>query len=535
MTRRTLRGLLALACIAFAACTHAAEHEPRPPAGPVASERPALVVMVVVDQLSQELLERYDDVFTGGFRRLIDGGRWYVNATHDHAGTSTAPGHATLSTGTHPSRHGIVANEWFENVDGDWVEISNVGDSTVQIVGYPELAGVSPHSLEREGLAEWIVGAEPGAKVASVSPKDRGAVLPAAHAKGQVWWFESSIGRFVTSTYYRDSDPAWIDRFHDEVLAPLASDSVWSSQVPTALLGRSDPDTADYEGDDAGPVFPHRFAGPGERTHFWGWFERTPMLDQATLELAKVAVTEEGLGRDAIPDFLSVSLSQTDRVGHDFGPLSREQLDNLLRLDAELGAFFAFLDSVVGPGRWVLGLSADHGVLVTGHESRVGESAAARRWTPEEEAALEEVQSQAAEGAGMTPAAVASALEELDYVTEAWTHQELASGAAADSFAALERNSLYPGRAREEVSRWGVEMRFEPNFLDRELGSGHGTPYWYDRHVPMLFYGPGVPAGRDSTRAATVDFAPTLARLLGIRFPEDLDGAPLEGVVGEED
>lgn len=259
------------------------------------------------------------------------------------------------------------------------------------------------------------------------------------------------------------------------------------------------------------------------------------MLDQATLELAKVAVTEEGLGRDAIPDFLSVSLSQTDRVGHDFGPLSREQLDNLLRLDAELGAFFAFLDSVVGPGRWVLGLSADHGVLVTGHESRVGESAAARRWTPEEEAALEEVQSQAAEGAGMTPAAVASALEELDYVTEAWTHQELASGAAADSFAALERNSLYPGRAREEVSRWGVEMRFEPNFLDRELGSGHGTPYWYDRHVPMLFYGPGVPAGRDSTRAATVDFAPTLARLLGIRFPEDLDGAPLEGVVGEED
>src|SRR5688572_17677396 len=196
---------LALACLVVAACSHSPERKPAPLAGPAASEQPALVVMLVVDQLSQELLDRYDDVFTRGFRRVIDGGRWYVNATHDHAGTVTAAGHATLSTGTYPSRHGIVANEWFENVDGEWIEISNVGDSTVQIVGHPELEGVSPHSLERSGLADWIVAAEPDAKIVSVSPKDRGAVLPAAHAKGQVWWFESSVGRFVTSTYYRDS------------------------------------------------------------------------------------------------------------------------------------------------------------------------------------------------------------------------------------------------------------------------------------------------------------------------------------------
>ncbi|HET6363348.1 MAG TPA: alkaline phosphatase family protein [Gemmatimonadota bacterium] len=531
MTRWTLCGRLALACVAFAACTHALDREPTPPAAPVASDRPALVVMLVVDQLSQELLARYDTAFTGGFRRLIEGGRWYVNATHDHAGTVTAAGHATLSTGTWPSHHGIVANEWLENVDGEWIEISNVGDSTVQIVGYPELAGVSPHSLERTGLADWLLAAQPGAKVASVSPKDRGAVLPAAHAKGQVWWFESSVGRFVTSTYYRDANPVWIDRFHEEVLASLAADSVWTSRVPTALVERSDPDTADYEGDDAGPVFPHRFAGPGERTHFWEWFERTPMLDEATLGLARVVIAEEGLGRDSVPDFLGVSLSQTDRVGHDFGPLSREQLDNLLRLDAELGAFFAHLDSVVGAGRWILGMSADHGVLVTGHDMRVGETERARRWTEEEKVALAEILTAAERDGSGTPADVAAALEELDFVAEAWTHEELSSGAPADSFAELERRSLYPGRAREGVSRWGVEMRFESHFLDRELGSGHGTPYWYDRNVPLLFYGPDVPAGRDSMRASTVDFAPTLARMLGIPFPDDLDGAPLEAVV----
>src|SRR5688500_9848784 len=281
MTRRSPGRRLALACVVISACSHSPEHEPPSPAGPVDSPRPALVVMLVVDQLSQELLARYEDAFTGGFRRLLDSGRWYVNATHDHAATVTAAGHATLSTGTYPSHHGIVANEWFEKVDGEWIEISNVGDSTVQIVGYPELDGVSPHSLERSGLADWIVAAEPDAKIVSVSPKDRGAVLPAAHAKGQVWWFESSVGRFVTSTYYRDSNPEWIDRFHDGVLATRAADSVWTSRIPTALVGRSDPDSAEYEGDNAGPVFPHRFAGPGERTHFWEWFERTPMLDQA--------------------------------------------------------------------------------------------------------------------------------------------------------------------------------------------------------------------------------------------------------------
>ena len=530
LRRRSWLAVLLLAGVPPAGCTHAEDRAPPPGAAAVAPERPALAVMLVVDQLSQELLDRYDDVFTGGFRRLIDGGRWYENATHDHAGTSTAPGHATLSTGSYPSRHGIVANEWFENVDGEWIEISNVGDSTVQIVGHPELDGVSPRSLERSGLADWMLAAEPATKVASVSPKDRGAVLPAAHARGQVWWFEASVGRYVTSTYYRDRAPAWIEPFHREVLTALVADSVWSSQVPVTLVGRSDPDTADYEGDEASPVFPHRFGAPGERTHFWEWFERTPMLDAATLELARLVVTEEGLGQDPVPDFLNVSLSQTDRVGHDFGPLSREQLDNLLRLDRELGTFFAFLDSVVGPGRWVLGMSADHGVLVTGHDLRVGDGPeSARRWTEEEEEALAAIQAEAARAAAdpEAPARVAAALAGLDYVTQVWTHAELAEGAPADSFTLLERHSLFPGRAREEVSRWGVEMRFDPGFLDRTLGSGHGTPYWYDRHVPMLFYGPGIAAGRDATRVATVDFAPTLARLVGVPFPGDVDGTPL--------
>ena len=527
---RLSRRAAALGVLLVAACSHAPERRELPPAATATPERPTLVVMLVVDQLSQELLARYDDLFQSGFRRLIDGGRWYVNATHDHAGTSTAPGHATLSTGTYPSRHGIVANDWFERVDGEWIEISNVGDSTVQIVGHPEIDGVSPHSLERDGLADWIVAADPAAKVASVSAKDRGAVLPAAHVRGQVWWFEADVGRFVTSTYYRDAMPRWATRFNDEILTAHAADSAWTSRVPAALAERSDPDSAGFEGDEASPTFPHRFGKPGERTDFWEWFERTPMLDAATFDLARIVVEEEGLGRDPIPDFLNVSLSQTDRIGHDFGPLSREQLDNLLRLDGELGSFLAFLDSMVGPGRWALGLSADHGVLVTGQDMRLADGSPVRRWTPKEEEALEEIQAEGArlDGEPGTAARIAAALAGLDYVAEVWSHEELADGAPADSFTLLEVRSFYPGRAREEISRWGVEMRFHRGFLDRMLGSGHGTPHWYDRNVPLLFYGPGVVAGRDSTRVATVDFAPTLARYLGIPFPADLDGRPLE-------
>jgi predicted AlkP superfamily pyrophosphatase or phosphodiesterase len=516
------------------ACTPAVERtEPTPPAAETA-DRPALVVMMVVDQLSQDLLARHEDVFTGGFRRLIDDGRWYVNATHDHAATKTAPGHATLSTGSWPSHHGIVANEWLERIGGEWVEVTEVGDPTVQILGVPGITGSSPTHLMRSGLAEWMVQADPRTLVASVSQKARAAILPAAHARGQVYWFENDVGRYVTSTYYRDRYPEWIERFNADVMAAHRSDTLWTSDVPPAEAWRSDPDTAAYEGDEMSPHFPHWFGNPDERSDFWEWFERTPMLDAATLSLARIVVTESGLGSDDVPDFLNISLSQTDRVGHDFGPLSREQLDNLLRLDRELGEFFAFLDATVGRGRWAIGLSADHGVMVAGQDLRIASGGTVRRWTPGEESKLDSIGAAAARDAGEPGASerLVEELERLDFVADAYTDAELERGAPADSFAVLELHSLYPGRAWDTFSPWGVEVRFVPGFMDTELGFEHGAPYWYDRHVPMIFKGPGISAGRDTTRASSTDFAPTLARFLHIPFPADVDGSPLEGVVG---
>jgi len=495
--------------------------------------RPRLAVMIVVDQFREPYLERYGDLFTGGFRRLLDQGRLYTNATHDHAVTETAVGHASLSTGAHPMHHGIVANEWSERTPKGLVSVSNVGDSTVHIVGSPALAGVSPHYLMRSGLADWLVAANPRSQVASVSAKDRGAVLPAAHVKGQVYWFDSRAGRFVTSTYYRDRYPTWADEFTSRVLPRYTRDSVWASQIPASALGRASADSVAWEGDGVHTAFPHRFVDEGRPSRFWDWFVATPMLDAATLDYAETMVTALSLGRDDAPDFLNVSLSQTDRIGHAYGPLSREQLDNLLRLDRELGEFFAFLDRTVGAGRWVVGLSADHGSLVAPETPWPGERAG-RRATKDEKATLQALHDTAAfmEEDPATPERTAAALRRLPFVADAYTHAQLQNAAPADSFATLQRRALYPGRFAADFSPYGVEVRYAEGWLASVRGTGHGTPYWYDRHVPLLFMGPGVTAGRDTTRASTVDFAPTLARLLRLPAPADVDGHPLAGAAG---
>ena len=492
--------------------------------------------MVVVDQLRPAYFDRYGDLFTGGFRRLLDQGRVYVNASHDHAVTETAVGHASLVTGVYPMRHGIVANEWGEHTPAGWVEVSNVGDSTVTIIGDARQQGVSPHALMRTGLADWLTAADPRSQVASVSGKDRGAVLPAAHVKGQVYWWSGGAGRFVTSTYYREQYPHWANEFTTGLQSKYLRDSVWANQTPAAALARTTADSVPHEGDGTHTAFPHRFATEGRPGRFWDWLASTPMLDAVTLEFAATMVRSLNLGRDDAPDFLNVSLSQTDRIGHSYGPMSREQLDNLLRLDRELGKFFTFLDQSVGAGRWAVALSADHGVLSAPETlPQPGEPAKGHRMTASEGAALRAVLPDEKHVPTNMEAApnVAAALKRLPIVADAWTHEQLLRGSLADSFAVLARRSLYPGRAASEASKRGVEVRFVPGFLFSPRGTSHGTPYWYDRHVPMIFMGAGIQAGRDGTRAATIDFAPTLARLLRVQAPGDLDGRALVGVVGQ--
>ena len=215
-------------CAASISCATAPTPDQAPAgANQVTGDRPALMMLVVVDQLRSSLLDRYDNLFTGGFRRLRDEGYSFTNASQAHAATETAVGHATLSTGSYPNHHGIIGNAWYEKVGGNWVVVQNVGDSTVKIVGAPASPGISPVNLMRPGLAEWVSGADSKSIIASVSGKDRGAVQPAAHSKnGYVYWFDPALGKYVTSTYYRDRDPDWITSFNTTTLQTHLADSV---------------------------------------------------------------------------------------------------------------------------------------------------------------------------------------------------------------------------------------------------------------------------------------------------------------------
>ena len=525
---RKIAGLLALVFVTAAACWRGAS-----PPEPQEAE-PSLVVFVVVDQLRGDLLDRYDEVFKGGLRTLLDAGMVFEGASHRHAQTTTAVGHATLSTGVVPSRHGLAGNSWTERrADGSLASVYAVADSLSPILGLPDAPGRSPANLMRDGLADWVLANDPEARVVSLSTKDRAAIPMAGRAPGHVYWIAPAQGRFVTSVHYRDRYPGWIEDFNRLRMPTLVGDSVWEREASPSMQALARPDPAPFEGDGVHTVFPHRRAverpGPLPAAQYV-WAARTPAPDQAVLELATVAVDELELGRRESIDYLALAFSQTDYVGHDYGPLSQEQLENLLHLDRVLGELLEMLDERVGQGRWVLGLSADHGVM-TIPEWRQQTGGWARRLNA---AAVRQIRATAARaaarGASQEDARrrVASAVEAIEGVARVYDPTEL-QAPGPDTLATLFAAGLYPGRRTGLLAAYDLDLLLEESvLLYPGRGTTHGTPYWHDRHVPFILYGPGVPSGRRTDVAVyTTDMAPSLAGLVGISVPSDLDGRVL--------
>ncbi len=499
---------------------------------------PSLVVHVVVDQLRADMLDRYRDVFDRGLDRLLDEGLVVRGASHRHSETTTAVGHATLVTGVVPARHGVVGNTWWERrPDGTLVSVYAVADSTSPLLDLPEASGRSPANLLRDGLPDWILARDPDARVVSLSTKDRAAITMAGRAPGHVYWIENN--RFVTSEHYRRSYPDWVVSFNADRMPELLGDSIWRQETPSGFRSLARPDPAAYEGDGVHTVFPHlrsQEAGAGDRERFLWIREWTPWPDRAVLELADRAVGELELGGRGVVDYLALSFSQTDYVGHQYGPLSQEQLDNLVRLDHTLGELIDMLDRRVGAGRWVLGLSSDHGVL-TAPEWLEARGERARRLTRDDLRALRATALEAA-NAGGDPSGiqdrVAEAVEELDFVHRVYRASELDERSeSGDTIAGLFLSNRRDDRVTCSLAAFGLHIAFEPNVLPRPgTGTTHGSPWWYDRSVPFILYGAGVPSAlADARPVYTVDMAPTLAEIAEIPVPEDLDGRALaEGV-----
>lgn len=539
-----------------------------------AAERPRLVLQITVDQLRGDLPTRYyERLGEGGFRYLWEHGVVYRNAHHAHANTETIVGHATLATGAHPSGHGMIGNLWFDrekgfttyNVEDDRYRLLTAGadvDEDAEIDPTQRAArseGRSPAAILVTTFADELRSSNSGqSKVIGVSVKDRGAISMAGHS-GTAYWFSKSSGGFVTSTYYLDSYPDWVQAINDTQPAAQFANTAWQLLHEQDSYMFGDSDDRDWETDVAGfgRTFPHSF-GDGSSPYFTTWLTLSPAGDELVLDFAKQALVAEQLGEDDVTDYLSISFSSTDYVGHVFGPSSLEAEDNILRLDATLAELFAFIDDEVGLDKTLIVLSADHGAPDTpGYLNSL--SIPAGYVDPESwdrETAISRIKSRfdikgdlieaydhpylyfSADIKNDTridqselEAAVVAKLMKFPGVSLAVSSSALRRGGLPDNelYRAVVRN-FHPKRSGD------VFLVFEPNWFINDfdglvVASTHGSPWNYDTYVPIVFAGHGLAPQSIDRRVHTVDIAATLSSYLGIKAPSGSVGKPLKEAI----
>ncbi|RZK34719.1 MAG: alkaline phosphatase family protein, partial [Pedobacter sp.] len=328
-----------------------------------AQQRPKLVVGIVVDQMKMEYLYRFSDDFSpNGFKRLMDNGYTFQNMHYNYMPTYTAPGHASIYTGTTPATHGIVGNEWFSRTLGkdvyctDDASVKTVGDGTA------EEGAMSPKNLQATTITDEVrMATNFSGKVIGMSLKDRGAILPAGHFANWAFWY-SKTGAFISSSFYGDKLPDWVSQFNNEKHYLPYINKGWDLYKPASTYNESLPDNNPYEGKLYGstaPVFPYDLKKMYEKNDA-GVLRSTPYGNDLLAEFAMKAIEKEELGKDNITDFLTVSFSSTDYVGHLLGPRSMELQDTYLRLDQTIADFLNYLDKTVGKDNYLLFLTADH-------------------------------------------------------------------------------------------------------------------------------------------------------------------------------
>ncbi len=518
---------LALAIVAWVAVAFPAHAAP----GADAARRPALVVLLVVDQLARA---RLDASLPGGLGRLVREGRVFADATLTHGITETCPGHAAISTGLQPGRAGIPGNVVF------------VGGLPTYCV-----AGGSPALLRSDALADWMRAS--GGRAVAISEKDRAAIMLGGRSPELAIWLDAEAG-YTTARRGGAALPPWLDRFdRARGLAPFDPalfPEQWSHRTddPHAL-----PDDTRWESDRWSRTSPHpvRAATLGATVER---LLRSPLADAMTLDLARAAVEAERLGSGTATDLLAVSLSATDHVGHAYGPDSQEAAAALRALDRDVGAFLAFLEARFSRARLLVVLTADHGVgpvpevaeTLGVSECRVpgsrvsGKPLAARiaslardacglaaapevGWDGNSAFALpRDAWNACGVPRAEAVAAVAARLASERAVVKAWTAADLEARPCAGA-CELYRASFDPERSGD----WVVQLDAHCLLTSEPAGAGHGSPYAYDRAVPLVFFGDGIPASTIRGLARTIDVAPTIAARLGLAPGQPRDGRPL--------
>jgi hypothetical protein len=496
---------------------------------------PSLVLLITVDQFRADYLDRFGGQLTGGLSRLARGGAWFTNAHHDHAITETAPGHATLLSGRFPRSTGIMSNR------------SGVDDPASPVLGISGAAGASPTRFQGTTLVDWLRAANSQSRSLSVSMKDRAAILPVGRSRTEVYWYEDD-GNFTTSRYYRAELPAWVNEFNARHLSQSFAGKSW---IP--LLADLAYPEADSVGIEMGGVrftFPHTLSSdPAQAASD---VRVSPWMDEITLAFALHGLSSLALGESPSRiDLLAVSLSATDLIGHGYGPDSKEIHDQVLRLDRTLGAFLDSLFKIRDSSRVAIVLVADHGVgTIPELAAKGGQPGAVRvnfsgaREDLHERAAAAGIDTTLLDVDQQVVLVDRNALKKnsaaLDKVLTGFASavRSLPGVARVDRFADLLRaDTVSDAIARRWTHQFpaasNVELVITLTPFSTFGGNiaSHGSPYDYDTHVPLIFYGPWFRAGRYPAFVRTVDLAPTLAEIARVKAGERIDGVALRSAM----
>ncbi len=511
--------------------------------------KPALVVGIIVDQMRYDYLTRFWNRYgDGGFKRLVEEGFNFKNAHFNYIPTYTAPGHASVFTGTTPQIHGIIGNNWYDKFEKK--DVYNASDDNVQSVGTTSSAGkMSPHRMLVTTMAdENRMFTQMRGKTIGVGIKDRGAILPAGHTANAAYWFQGyKEGKWITSTFYMEDLPAWVKEFNNSGRADSYV-KVWNTLYDINTYKESGPDKNEFEGGFSGQTtFPYDFKKLSEKQDKYELVKVSPYGNNLTTDFAIAAIEGEGLGQDEFTDFLTISYSSPDYIGHNFGVNSKEIQDTYLRMDQDLARLLNYLDENVGTGKYTVFLTSDHGGVDVpaylkslnipgGYFDNNAFIDKLNSFIAEEfdESNLIEnisnyniffnyrVLNEADIKTIDLENRIAHFILQYPQVSNVYTRTQLQNGSFTQGTGMLLQNGFNQKRNGDVI------MVLKPStIVYSQTGSTHGSGYSYDTHAPLLFFGNGIPQGSSLERAEIIDIAPTISALLGISNPNAATGKPL--------
>jgi hypothetical protein len=505
-----MKQMLALLLLAVSTATAASAGLPK---------KPKLVLMIVIDQFRYDYLTRFRGDYKGGLDQLLTRGAVFTNAYHEHFPTVTAVGHGVVMTGATPSVNGIIGNDWFDREAGKTV--ASVLDESVQILGGSG-RGASPRRLLVSTVGDELERATGGkSRVIGISIKDRAAILPAGCLADAAFWYDSAQGSFVSSTYYFPDLPAWVKEFNALKTADRYRGAAWlNHKLPENEKINSTVISSPF-GNDLLEAFTER------------------------------AIQAEGLGKDETTDLLTVSFSSDDYVGHDYGPESPEAREVSIQADRVIEKLFRYLNAQIGMQNVLVVLTGDHGVAPLPGTSGAGRNVGGR--LPSgiiQKTAQAALVQKYGEGNWIVNAAEPALYLNTGLIREKKLDQNEVEDVARDAvlavphvFRAYTRHQLIRGEVHHDFVgqrvlngyniRRGGEVVFvlEPYWVLARSGATHGAAFHYDSHVPVIFMGPGIPAGRYDREIAVFDIAPTLANLLDVETPSGSSGRVLTEIL----